>query len=252
MGNTAWAKSYQNNEVLLFTFGMQEISKNVVYPKSKIYFISCLWPSVTKFLFYNYCLILRFGHSVINPTAICNFEPQLKQMSPASLNFCEGGKSLPSLWYKYFRPFLNFWMTVSQIKQYELTSPSPQFLSSKSYRHSGGWVGWGDPGPCCPSPCSSPHTCSCPHLKLPPSRCTSFQSLVKRSGGCPGVRRSGTHWRSRRRWDLEAQGTTSMTQGTVWCWAPSQVKPRAPKWFSPCLLWLGKLDISQHMKWQKG
>lgn len=48
LGNTAWANSYRNNKVLLFTSGLHKMSRTVVYPNSKIYFISCLGPSVTK------------------------------------------------------------------------------------------------------------------------------------------------------------------------------------------------------------
>lgn len=140
----------------------------------------------------------NLGHSIINPTTVYDFQPQLKQRSPASLNLWRG-KSLPLLWYKYFRPFLKFWVTASQGKQNKLSNPCPQFSSSKSYRRSWGWAGWGDPGPCCWSLCSSPRTCSCPHPKLLPLRCTNSQSLAKQSGDCPGVQRLGIRWRSTRR-----------------------------------------------------
>lgn len=71
-----------------------------------------------------------------------------------------------------------------------------------THRHCGARVGWVDPGLGSLWRCWSPHRCNCQHLRAPLWRCTNCLSPARWSGEYPASHMSGTHWRSRKIWDL--------------------------------------------------
>lgn len=71
-----------------------------------------------------------------------------------------------------------------------------------THHHCGARVGWVDPGLGSLWRCWSPHRCNFQHLRAPLWRCTNSPSPVRWSGEYPASRMSGTHWKSRKIWDL--------------------------------------------------
>lgn len=51
--------------------------------------------------------------------------------------------------------------------------------------------------------CSSPHRCSCPHLRVPPLRCTGCPSPATQIVDCLAGQSMDTHWKPTRKSGLE-------------------------------------------------
>lgn len=117
-----------------------------------------------------------------------------------------------------------------------------------THRHCGARVGWVDPGLGSLWRCWSPHRCNCQHLRAPLWRCTNCLSPARWSGEYPASHMSGTHWRSRKIWDLwEKKKTrilTSNEETKVFLFWKGAIKHTGRRWHVLIVLACAKFQTS--------